>query len=45
LTDAQEQEAKDYEDWDQPYPHEVQKQLARFVNLADDYALEALLTP
>ena len=29
LTDAQEQEAKSYEDWDQPYPHAFQEALAR----------------
>ena len=45
LTDAQEQEAKSYEDWDQPYPHEFEEALARFVNLADDYALEGAPDP
>lgn len=31
-------ERQKYENWDQPYPHPLQRALATFVNLADDYA-------
>lgn len=37
LSDDEEVEAQKYEDWDEPYPHEFQKDLAAFVNLADNY--------
>ena len=40
LTDTQEAQAQAYEEWDQPYPHTFQDALARFINLADDYALK-----
>ena len=40
LTDDQETEAQSYEDWDQPYPHDFQNAVARFINLADDYTLK-----
>jgi hypothetical protein len=33
-------ERQKYENWDQPYPDEFQKKLAKFVNLPDDYASE-----
>jgi hypothetical protein len=29
---------RDYENWDQPYPHPFQKALAAFIDLPDDYA-------
>lgn len=38
LTGAQEAERQAYEDWDEPYPHAFQVELAEFVNLAEDYA-------
>jgi hypothetical protein len=38
LSDAQEAEAQIFEDWDLPYPHAFQQQLAAFINLADDYS-------
>lgn len=38
LDEAEEAEAHAHEEWDRPYPHEFQEALARFVNLADDYA-------
>ncbi len=37
LTDKQEEEAQEYEDWDEPYAHDFQVELAEFVNLAEDY--------
>ena len=30
--------SRPYEQWDEPYPHPFQTDLAAFVNLADDYA-------
>ena len=38
LTGAEEAEAETYEEWDTPYPHEFQRQLAAFLNLPEDYA-------
>ncbi len=39
ITDADElEEYQRYENWDQPYPRKFQKQLAVFINLADDYS-------
>src|SRR5262249_2908527 len=38
LNQEQRDEAKKFEDWDQPYPHKFQTALAAFINLADDYA-------
>ncbi|HEX4949099.1 MAG TPA: hypothetical protein VFZ34_20650 [Blastocatellia bacterium] len=38
LNQAQKDEAKKYEEWDQPYPHPFQTALAAFINLTDDYA-------
>ncbi len=37
LTDKQEERARDYEEWDEPYPHDFQVELAEFVNLSEDY--------
>ncbi len=37
LTDKQEEEAQEYEDWDAPYPHDFQVELAEFVNLSEEY--------
>ena len=38
LPPADQQEVTKYENWDQPaYPHPFQKDLAAFINLADDY--------
>ena len=37
LTDDQEEEAERFEEWDQPFPHPFQSDLADFLNLADDY--------
>ncbi len=37
LSDADEAEAQKFEDWDQPFPHQFQQDLAAFINLADDY--------
>ena len=45
LTDAQEDEAQTYEEWDQPYPHLFQDSLARFINLADDYQQQGVPDP
>ena len=45
LTDDQETEAAAYENWDQPYPHAFQEDLARFINLTDDYAQEGAPDP
>ncbi len=41
LTDEAEQALAKWEKWGQPYPHEFQKQLAQFINLADDYAAQS----
>jgi hypothetical protein len=41
LSDEAEQALKKWEEWDEPYPHEFQQDLAAFVNLADDYAQQA----
>lgn len=38
LSDKQEEEAAKFEEWDKNYPHDFQRQLAGFINLADDYA-------
>ena len=38
LSDEAEQALEPWEQWDEPYPHEFQTDLAAFVNLADDYA-------
>jgi hypothetical protein len=38
LTDEEKAEVEKYENWDQPYPHDFQKELAEFINLADGYA-------
>ena len=38
LTDAELAEAKAFEDWAKPRPHQFQKDLAAFIDLADDYA-------
>ena len=46
LTDTQRKIAEDFENWDQappssaPYPQPFQRDLAAFVNLADDYAVQ-----
>ena len=49
LTDAEEDEAQLFEDWDEPTPHPFQTDLAAFINLADDYRTEddpdPLITP
>lgn len=37
LSDAEEQEAATFENWDTPFPHPFQQDLADFINLADDY--------
>ncbi len=37
LTDEQEEEAERFENWDDPFPHQFQSDLADFLNLADDY--------
>ncbi|MXS83574.1 hypothetical protein [Nitrosomonas oligotropha] len=38
LSNQAEQEIAKWENWDQPYPHVFQQELAAFLNLADDYA-------
>jgi hypothetical protein len=38
LTDDQRTEADRFEQWDAPPPHPFQRDLASFINLADDYA-------
>ncbi|MDV6348024.1 hypothetical protein R2083_10915 [Nitrosomonas sp. Is35] len=38
LSKQAEQEIAKWENWDQPYPHVFQQELAAFLNLADDYA-------
>ena len=40
LSDEAEQEIAKWENWDQPYPHPFQTELAEFVNLADSYAAQ-----
>lgn len=46
LSDAQEAEAEAYDQWDQPsYPHAFQEDLARFINLPDDYRLNGSPDP
>jgi hypothetical protein len=49
LSDAEEQEAALYENWDDPFPHPFQTDLANFINLADDYERQGdpdpLITP
>jgi hypothetical protein len=37
LSDEERAEAEKYEQWDQPYPHRFQRDLAALVNLADTY--------
>lgn len=37
LGDADKAEVTKYEEWDQPYPHKFQEDLASFINLPDDY--------
>lgn len=37
LSNADEQEAAAFEDWDTPFPQPFQQDLADFINLADDY--------
>ncbi len=34
---TEQEQAANYENWDQPYPHVFQTELAAFANLADDY--------
>ncbi len=41
LTDDAEAVLEKWEKWDEPYPHEFQTDLAKFVNLPDDYAQQA----
>jgi hypothetical protein len=41
LSAADLAERQKYENWDQPYPHPFETALAKFVNLADDYANQA----
>jgi hypothetical protein len=38
LSQAEQDEADRFEKWDEPGPHPFQKDLAAFINLADDYA-------
>ncbi|MDO9312371.1 MAG: hypothetical protein Q7T85_11880, partial [Nitrosomonas sp.] len=38
LSNEADQEIAKWENWDQPYPHVFQQELAAFLNLADDYA-------
>lgn len=49
LSDAEEAEALVYEEWDEPFPHPFQTDLADFINLADDYQRQddpdPLITP
>ncbi|VAW76527.1 hypothetical protein MNBD_GAMMA12-3968 [hydrothermal vent metagenome] len=45
LNVAEEAEALEYEEWDQPYPHGFQNSLARFINLPDDYAEQGAPDP
>ena len=37
LNDDDLKERQTYEDWDQPYPDDLQTGLAEFINLPDDY--------
>ncbi|TCC47507.1 hypothetical protein E0H75_22275 [Kribbella capetownensis] len=41
LTDEQQAEGQQYEDWDQPGPHPFQQALATFINLAETYQDQA----
>ena len=41
LSDAAEQELVKWEEWDEPYPHDFQVDLAQFLNLPEDYAVQA----
>lgn len=41
LKDEEQAEVLKYENWDQPYPHDFQKDLAEFINLADEYAVKS----
>ena len=38
LSDKEKAQRGMYENWDQPYPHDFQVSLAKFINLPDDYA-------
>jgi hypothetical protein len=40
LGEAEEAEIQKWENWDQPYPHAFQTELAEFVNLADTYSAQ-----
>jgi hypothetical protein len=40
LSDDDKAERTTYENWDQPYPDEFEKSLAKFINLPDDYATQ-----
>ena len=44
LSPADLTERQKYENWDQPYPHQFQAALARFINLPDDYASQTAST-
>jgi hypothetical protein len=41
LSDEAETELQKWEEWDQPYPHQFQEQLAQFLNFPDDYAIQS----
>ncbi|HEY3726034.1 MAG TPA: hypothetical protein VGL51_02595 [Solirubrobacteraceae bacterium] len=41
LTQAEQNERAEYDNWDQPYPQPFQTALASFIDLADDYAAQA----
>ena len=41
LNEREVEEAKRFEDWEQPYPHKFQTALSAFINLADDYSGKA----
>lgn len=45
LSDAAEAEAAAHENWDEPYPHLFQQELAAFVNLTDDFARDGSPDP
>ncbi len=38
LPDTEKAEVTKYDNWAQPYPHDSQRDLAGFINLADDYS-------
>jgi hypothetical protein len=38
LSEEKKAEITKYDNWDQPYPHKFQKELAEFINLADEYS-------